>query len=398
MDPDELAEWCDEYLPDLYNPGFFDDEHTTITIREQIVQLAHGTILQFIEDEDERDTMFEEIQDVAEDWFRTHRDAEIDALPTLSESDISAILSRPQTSQHSGDWYAQRCNRLTASEFSKILDGRRGRLLREKIANVPVDRSQSNMGIATEEGQMNACIWGHRFEPIVRQIYELESAGVGTVSDTVGRFTHATIPWMSASPDGLVIKGPLAGRLVEIKAPYSRDPDESEFIYKDYYPQMQIQMEVCDLDAVDFTEAIFGQCYTSIQEEHAEEIASARWKGYIRVIGKWGDYTSWKYQYTPPVEDLEDAILPPMDPSSNTDVSILETSVWWLKNWYPRTVLRNRTWWENMAKPAAELFWAQVLSGRELEEKPKPEPNPETEPETETEQEASIPSGWMGLT
>jgi hypothetical protein len=397
MDPDELAEWCDEYLPELYNPGFFDDEYTTNTIREQIMQLAHSTILEFIDDEDDRDAMFEEIQDTAEDWIRTHRDAEIDALQPLSDDEVSAIMSRPQITQHSGDWYAQRSNRLTASEFSKILDGRRGRLLREKIANVPVDRSQSNMGIATEDGQMNACIWGHRFEPIVRQIYELEYAGVGTVCDTIGRLTHATIPWLSASPDGLVLKGPLAGRLVEIKAPYSRDPDESEFIYKDYYPQMQIQMEVCDLEAVDFTEAIFGQCYTSIKDEHAEEIASARWKGYIRVIGKWGDYSTWKYQYTPPVEDLEDASLPPMEPSSNTDVSILETSVWWLKNWYPRTVLRNRTWWKNKAKPSAEMFWAQVLSGRESKQELELEPEPETEQETEPETELETPNGWMGL-
>jgi hypothetical protein len=399
MDSEEIVEWCDEYLPELYNPGYFDDENTTLTIRQEVVQLAHSTVLEFIEDEDERDIMLEEIQDASEDWFRTHRDAEIDALQPLSEDDITAILSRPQTTQHSGDWYAQRSNRLTASEFSKILDGRRGRLLREKIANAAGEWSQSNMGIATEDGKMNACIWGHRFEPIVRDIYELESAGVGAVSDTVGRFTHATIPWLSASPDGLVIRGPIAGRLVEIKAPYSRDPDESEFIYKDYYPQMQIQMEVCDLEAVDFTEAVFEQCHTSIMDEHTDEIAAARWKGYIRVIGKRDEPSTWKYQYTAPVEDLEDAILPPMDTSSNTDVSILETSVWWLKNWYPRTVMRNRTWWETIAKPAAELFWTQVISGREAAAESAvqmEEPTQKLEPEPSPSLSPSLSSGWKG--
>lgn len=382
MNSEELVEWCDEYLPELYSPGFFDDEETTLTIRQEVTVLAQSTVLEFIDDEDARETLLEELQDAAEDWFRAHRDAEIDSLQPLSEDAIAAILSRPQTTQHSGDWYAQRSNRLTASEFAKILDGRRGRLLREKIANVPGDWSQSNIGIATEDGKMNACIWGHRFEPIVRDIYELESAGVGTVSDTVGRFTHATIPWMSASPDGLVLRGPLAGRLVEIKAPYSRDPDETEFIYKDYYPQMQIQMEVCDLDAVDFTEAVFGQCYTTVIEEHAAEIAAARWKGYIRVLGKIEDSSTWKYQYTAPVEDLEDARF--SDP--NTDVSIVETSVWWLKNWYPRTVLRNRMWWETVAKPAAQLFWAQVVSGREAAAlEPVPDSNT-----------VVVKDGWLG--
>jgi putative phage-type endonuclease len=338
MDQGELAEWCDEHLPELYNPGYFDDEETTLNIRQELEQLAQNTVLDFLDDEEARYTMLDEIQDAAEDWFRTNRTAEIDALMPLSEEQISAILSRPQTAQHSGDWYAQRNNRLTASEFAKILDGRRGRLLREKIAQTPGEWSQSNIGIATEDGRMNACVWGHRFEPIVRQIYELESAGVGTVTDSIGRLTHPTIPWMSASPDGLVTRGPLAGRLVEIKAPYSRDPEETEFVYKDYYPQMQIQMEVCDLEAVDFTEAIFDQCYISCMETHKDEIQAAKWKGIIRVLGKADDSSTWNYQYTLPVEDLEDAVLP-----VNTDDSIVETSVWWLKDWYPRTVLRNPT-------------------------------------------------------
>jgi hypothetical protein len=171
---------------------------------------------------------------------------------------------------------------------------------------------------------------------------------------------------------------------VEIKAPYSRDPDETEFIYKDYYPQMQIQMEVCDLDAVDFTEAIFGQCHvSSIDEETKAAVSAARWKGYIRVVGTLEDSTTWKYEYTPPVEDLEDATLP------NTDVSILETSVWWLKHWYPRTVLRNRVWWETVGLPAAELFWAQVLSGREAAATAANAANAETN--------TVVPSeGWQG--
>lgn len=388
MDSDQLAEWCDENLPELYNPGYFDDEDTTLTIRQDVTQLAYSTVLEFIEDEDDRDTMLEEIQDAAEDWFRTHRDADIDAIQPLTEQEVATILSRPQTTQHSGDWYTQRCNRLTASEFAKILDGRRGRLLREKIAQIPGEWSQSNIGIATEENKMNACIWGHRFEPIVRDIYELESAGVGAVSDSVGRFTHATIPWLSASPDGLVTRGALAGRLVEIKAPYSRDPDETEFIYKDYYPQMQIQMEVCDLDAVDFTEAIFGQCHvSSVDEETKAAVSAARWKGYIRVVGKLEDSTTWKYEYTPPVEDLEDAKLSDI---SNTDVSILETSVWWLKHWYPRTVLRNRVWWETVGLPGAELFWAQVLSGREAA---AANANANANAETNT---VVLTEGWQG--
>ena len=366
---EDYAEWCDEHLPDLYNPGLFDDEETTDDVWEAVHTVANKTILAYIDDEVERETVTDALMDVAADWFRAHRDMEIDALEALTPDELQMVLGRPQTSQHSSDWYNQRRNRLTASEFSNILCGSRQRLLLSKLDTSAGERSmQAPVAIAQSDGEMVATSWGHRFEPIVRAIYELEIAGVDTVCDTLGRFTHQEHPWLSASPDGIVMKGALAGRLLEIKAPKTRQPDT--YVPHDYYVQMQVQMEVCDLEAVDFVEAQFGQLPIILgaedageqQELYAEAAAAAEgmnWKGWLAVYGLMEDPSTWVYSYSKPVEDLRDARLP-----GAPGLPLLERTVWWLKGWFPRTVLRNRSWWAETGWPAAELFWTQVVSAR----------------------------------
>jgi hypothetical protein len=251
-----------------------------------------------------------------------------------------------------------------------VLDGRRAALLRSKL-NPPAEGDRSHgqpVGIAQPDGEMNATTWGHRFESLTRQIYELEIAGVGTVCDTLGRFQHQIYPWLSASPDGVVLSGPVAGRLVEIKSPKTRQP--GIFVPGDYYAQMQIQMEVCDIDAVDFIEAQFAQRPTflssiggtlTLTTEDTAALQKADWKGRIQVYGFVELPDTWRYRYTAPAEDLQDATFQTDAPA---DLPLLEDSVWWLTGWYPRTVFRNAAWWDETGWPAASEFWAEVESRR----------------------------------
>jgi len=356
----DIETWCDEMLPDLYDEGMFDYEEISEEVWEGVSQ-AMGFLEDAFSDEDERDSMEDAMIDAARDWFRAHHNLQLELISPSSADDIHGLCSRPQTAQHSADWYSQRRNRLTASEFSQILDGRRAALLRQKVAPVvegaATDRPfASPVGIAQPDGDMNATTWGHRFESVVRDIYEQELAGPGAVNDSLGRFTHARIPWISASPDGIVTKGPLAGRLLEIKAPKSRQP--GDFVPPEYYIQMQVQMEVCDVDVVDFVEAQFAQRpVAALAAEDKMAIQKATWKGRIEVRGTLEDPS---YRYTKAVEDLEDAIFP-----DETDKPLLEDTVWWLVGWYPRTVLRNKIWWQTIGWPNAELFWAEALSLRE---------------------------------
>jgi hypothetical protein len=367
MNQEDIEIWCDENLPEIYDEGMFDYEDVSDEVWEALTQLIQESALAFIEDADDREAIADQLVEAARDWFSGHHDTVIESLQAAPADTIAALQNKPQVEQHSAEWYAQRRNRLTASEFAQILDGRRAALLRSKLAPVipgtAADRPiTAPVAISQEDGEMVATSWGHRFEPVVRDIYELEIAGVGTVCDTLGRFTHATIPWLSASPDGVVLQGPLAGRLVEIKSPKTRQP--GTFVPSEYYVQMQIQMEVCDLDAVDFLEAQFAQRRAAAMSaaDHAA-CDAATWKGRIQVYGYPESSESWVYRYSRAVEDLDDLDDTPTH-ATPPDVPLLEDSIWWLTGWFPRTVLRNKIWWETIGWPAAELFWAQVESGR----------------------------------
>jgi hypothetical protein len=364
---DEYSPWCDTYLPDLFDPGLFDDEETTEETMDAAQQLFQETVLDLLDDEattvDEREAMTDDALTATTAWFKDQKATLIAALEPLPEPLLQQIITREQVAQHSTDWYAQRRNRLTASEFSQILDGRRGALLRQKVApaSEAADSFGSTVALAQEDGEMTPFSWGHRFEPIVRAIYELEISGVATVCDTLGRFTHRSIPYLSASPDGIVTKGSLRGRLLEIKAPKSRQP--GAFVPYEYYVQMQIQMEVADLEAVDFIEAKFKQRHaTALTEEEAVEIHHAAWKGRIFVIFN-GSNGSLRYVYRGPVEDLED-VMSEKAPILEKNEDIVEDSVWWLVALFPRTVLRNPIWWSTVGQPAAETFWTEVEAKR----------------------------------
>ena len=360
MNEQDLELWCDETLPELYDEGMFDYEEISEDVWEAVAA-AMEPVLDGIDDNEE---IADALTEAAREWFRLHHETVIEAIPTVPTYRITDLCNKPQTAQHSAEWYNQRRHRLTASEFQQILDGRRGALLRQKLSADTGDRVgfASPVGIAQPDGEMNATTWGHRFESVVKRIYEFELAGTGTVNAGLGRFTHSTIKWLSASPDGLVTEGPLQGRLVEIKAPKTRQP--GDFVPAEYYVQMQIQMEVCNLDAVDFVEAQFQQRpVESLTLKDQNAYAKAAWKGRIEVRGHLDDPGSWRYVYSEPVEDLEDAVF--SERKQAEDMPTLESSVWWLTGWYPRTVLRNRTWWQTVGWPNAELFWAEVESLRD---------------------------------
>ena len=95
---------------------------------------------------------------------------------------------------------------------------------------------------------------GQKYEPLSVMFYEYI---YNTIVEDFGCIQHPSYSFLGASPDGINVD-PLSdryGRMLEIKNPVSRDI--TGIPKKEYWVQMQLQMEVCDLDECDFLETKF---------------------------------------------------------------------------------------------------------------------------------------------
>jgi hypothetical protein len=96
--------------------------------------------------------------------------------------------------------------------------------------------------------------WGQKYEPVSVLIYEFK---YNTKIGDFGCIQHSTYSFLGASPDGINIdpSSERYGRMLEIKNIVNREIDGIP--KKEYWIQMQLQMETCDLDECDFLETMF---------------------------------------------------------------------------------------------------------------------------------------------
>ena len=99
--------------------------------------------------------------------------------------------------------------------------------------------------------------WGIQFEPIATLIYEQRNKN--RIIE-FGLIEHPSINILAASPDGITQYDAI---MIEIKAPYKRVL--SGLVPLNYWMQMQLQMETCNLDRCHFVE-VKTEIYT--QEEY----------------------------------------------------------------------------------------------------------------------------------
>lgn len=153
----------------------------------------------------------------------------------------AALLRREQYTQRTPEWLAVRRDLLTASDAASALDikpypsyrgSSRTELLRKKVTDAPLN----NMFVAH----------GQRYEDEAR---DLAMAALGDRCYDVGLVVHPTLPWLGASPDGVTA----SGRLVEIKCPLKRRIEPGT-VPGHYWPQIQVQMECCDVDSTVFVQ------------------------------------------------------------------------------------------------------------------------------------------------
>ena len=155
--------------------------------------------------------------------------------------------------QRTDAWLKTRGKMITASEVSKVWQTAASRLeLLEKKLDPPTRSDGSN--------PIPALIWGTRFEPIAKKIYE-DTTQCEIID--VGCCQHPVHSFLGASPDGLIIPKYADadphryGRLVEFKCPMSRARKDEIPSY--YVHQMQMQMECTGIDECEYVEFRFKQ-------------------------------------------------------------------------------------------------------------------------------------------
>lgn len=145
--------------------------------------------------------------------------------------------------QRTPDWYEARKHLITASDAAQALGegkfGTRKDFFKKKIDAIrAITPSSINMDIPPLQ-------WGIKYEPVAAYVYEHL---MGVKLHDFGLMIHPTHKFIGASPDGIND----FGIMLEIKCPYRRKI--SGEIPSQYYTQMQLQMDVCNLRECDYME------------------------------------------------------------------------------------------------------------------------------------------------
>jgi putative phage-type endonuclease len=281
---DELQDILEELVFED-EPTIF-DESSTLDLIESALHLMIDYMNQHptaITEPDFHDEMLEEVQemfyiqfeDIMTDWveqdlddilddafdifttlFDTKRSGDTDIMQDSADIDkiskqIAYLRSKPQPAQRTLAWLLFRYNIISASIAYKAFESQStiNQLIYEKCRPM---KQESDMNMPVN---VNSTLhWGQKYEPVSVMFYEHTYK---TKIADFGCIKHDKYDFIGASPDG-INDDPSSerhGRMLEIKNIVNREI--TGIPKKEYWIQMQLQMEVCDLDECDFLETKF---------------------------------------------------------------------------------------------------------------------------------------------
>lgn len=295
----------------------------------------------------------------------------------LIKSTIDYLKAKPQPAQRTKEWYEFRQNLITASNAYKAFENEssRNQLIFEKCQPMP---STDDLNARSKQINTNTTLhWGQKYEPLSVLIYEHD---YNTTVGDFGCIQHDKYSFLGASPDGINVdpESERYGRMLEIKNIVNREIDGIP--KKEYWIQMQLQMETCNLDECDFLETRFTEYEDSIDPENNDiitarskfeadgsfsESANKERKGVIMYFAKRDGNPS--YEYMPlsikTQEDFDiwsDEIITKYQ---NNSMNWIKNIFWKLSEYSCVLVLRNRRWFEDNISEMGEL-WSIVEKER----------------------------------
>jgi putative phage-type endonuclease len=256
----------------------------------------------------------------------------------------------PQPDQKSNEWYLFRHDHITASNAWKALStqSNKNQLIYEKCMPMNTEKFKPTLN-------ENSLTWGHKYEPLSNLLYELK---MNTKVKEFGCIEHPVYKFLAASPDGIVVGENNYGRMLEIKNVVSRVIDGCP--KKEYYIQMQLQMEVCNLDECDFVETKFTEYdgYQQFMEDTNQE------KGIIVTFVKDNKFV---YEYMPFDANMDEWVENIIKSNENDTCKWFKNIYWKLDVFSCVLVKRNKEWFNSAIKHMEEL-WRIVCEERQTGE------------------------------
>jgi putative phage-type endonuclease len=291
----------------------------------------------------------------------------------IIKNKIQCLREIPQPEQRTPEWYKFRWNLITASNAWKAFESQSSinQLIYEKcqplkdFTSEPLEEEQNKM-VNTN----TTLHWGQKYEPLSVMIYE--DIYKSKVED-FGCIQHPNYRFIGASPDGIIIDSSTGryGRMLEIKNIVNREI--TGIPKKEYWIQMQLQMEVCDLDECDFLETKFveysnhSEFINDIGDENLTLSKDGKTKGIILHFHTKEGKPFYRYK--------------PLNIENNDDIRLWEESelekyesepynytflkfiYWKLEKLSCVLVLRNKEWFKNNVGQL-EKVWKTVEQER----------------------------------
>uniref|UniRef100_A0A6C0ITW2 YqaJ viral recombinase domain-containing protein n=1 Tax=viral metagenome TaxID=1070528 RepID=A0A6C0ITW2_9ZZZZ len=312
---------------------------------------------------------------------------------------IDVLRGKPQPVQRTKEWYEMRQNLITASNAYKAFENQntKNQLIFEKCQTQskqiqPIEQNVDCKHIeielpTTNDVQMvnvNSTLhWGQKYEPLSVMYYEYM---YDTKVEDFGCIQHDKYKFLGASPDGINVdpNSKRYGRMLEIKNIVNREIDGIP--KKEYWIQMQLQMEVCDLDECDFLETRFTE-YPDYQEYLQDTATDEIYEDeegneFCNTTNSKDDKQKGIIVYFHTKEGKPYYEYKPLDIVHPDDIQLWEEKVldlyqgeqykyifvkfiyWKLDEYSCVLVQRNRQWFENNIAEMEEL-WSVVLKERQ---------------------------------
>jgi putative phage-type endonuclease len=297
----------------------------------------------------------------------------------IIDNKFKVINSHHNHAQRSMEWYNFRWERLTASDLAKAL-GEKGDkskldLIYQKA--IPLEQYIKKRESFSLGGQP-AIQHGVCFEPVATALYEFYN---NLTVKEYGCLPHLSINYLAASPDGICDSRndnpDYHGRMLEIKCPYSRIITGIPKL--EYYMQVQLQLEVCDLEYCDFLECDI-RTYSGMRsflddspilKDDPESVSynltkSGKKKGVLyeyQEKNETGD-KSTKYKYCPLTytdDQVSEWIIATKDEiMGNTNYIPIGCKYWWIEEYNVTLLKRERDYFNKILVRLNE-FWDSVL-------------------------------------